>query len=276
MISPLYTVNRCDLVACQSCGFVQVAQQPAASDLEAIYQATYFSHSKYADNQTQRLENHRRLTLMRRFLPANGAQVLDAGCGTGDFLEQAKTRYRMSGFDISPFATQMASERNPELAERIWAGDFSRLREEPQPYDAICLWDVIEHLWNPVEVATTLLDKLVGGGFLFLSTPNIGALTARVLRQWWPFMTPPEHLSFFTRQTFYRLFEDQLDCQIVDWESKGKKVNVGFMLYKVRRKAPLLMPEWLTGLFRRPPLARLSVYVPTGDIQYLVVRKQAS
>lgn len=274
-LQPRFAVNGCRLVACARCGFVQVTEQPDAQQLEAMYEAGYFSHAKYADLATQQTENRRRLALMRRYLAATGARVLDAGCGSGDFIADARTHYTMSGFDISEAAITMARERLPGLDGRLWSGAFDALPDAPnEAYQAICLWDVIEHLWDPVDACRRLLGLLEPGGYLFISTPNIGAPLARLLGKGWAFMTPPEHLSFFTRQAMETLMTERLGQTVIDWSTRGKRVNAGFLLHKLRRKAPRLVPPALIDVFRRPPLAGLSVYVPSGDIQYVVVRKR--
>ena len=48
------------------------------------------------------------------------------------------------------------------------------------------------------------------GGTLVLSTPDIGAITARVMRTRWAFMTPPEHLGFFNASSLSFMLERQL------------------------------------------------------------------
>ena len=58
------------------------------------------------------------------------------------------------------------------------------------------MFDTIEHIWNPREVITRLLDNIKPNGYLILSTPDAGSLTAKLLGKRWAFMTPPEHLSF--------------------------------------------------------------------------------
>ena len=88
-------------------------------------------------------------------------------------------------------------------------------------------------------------------------------------------MTPPEHLSFFSKRSFQELFkEEQSSLEIVKWKTQGKKANIGFIFYKIKRIVPALVPKAIINLFSKGIFRNLSVCVPTGDIQYLVVRKQ--
>lgn len=90
--------------------------------------------------------------------------------------------------------------------------------------------------------------------------------------KYWHFMTPPEHLSFFNQNSMEFLFQGKHKTEIVEWKTLGKKVNIGFLLYKINRIVPLV-PSFLLKLFDNKRLSSLSIYVPTADIQYVVIRK---
>jgi 2-polyprenyl-3-methyl-5-hydroxy-6-metoxy-1,4-benzoquinol methylase/DNA-directed RNA polymerase subunit RPC12/RpoP len=260
-----------DLHRCPECSFVQVAQQPSQQDLDAIYQESYFSHSKYRDEKALEVENRRRLKFIESHVP-EGSHLLEAGCGDGSFLQVAKDRYQVQGFDLSAVGVEIAKKNNPELADRIWVGHLEDQDIPKQSLDAICMWDVIEHLWMPYQVGQQLLEYLKPGGILAISTPNIGSRLAKLMGKRWAFMTPPEHLSFFSQQSMIQLFEQELNAQLIEWRTLGKRTNFGFIVYKLGRVFPFI-PKALTRAVANSPLAKLPVYVPSGDIQYLLVRK---
>jgi 2-polyprenyl-3-methyl-5-hydroxy-6-metoxy-1,4-benzoquinol methylase len=134
----------------------------------------------------------------------------------GDFLKIAKESFLLSGMDISEGAITVAKSRNPELADRLWAGPVEDIAAgDKGPFDAIVLWDVIEHLWDPVRTCRSLLGHLAPNGLLVLSTPDSGAMAARLIGKRWAFMIPPEHLSLFSQQSFRHLFETKLPGEIV-------------------------------------------------------------
>jgi len=270
-VTPHLTIESEVLDRCAECGFVQVRHRPSEDSFEEIYSDSYFAHSKYRDPRALQLENSRRLALLRQVL-TEGAEVLDAGCSTGDFVWSAKSCYRIHGIDYSRYAIERARSANPDVAERLVAG---RLEDSPfagHRFDGICLWDVIEHLWDPVSVVMDLLSRLKPGGYLFISTPAIDAPMARLAGRYWAFMTPPEHLGFFTRRSFEALFREPLPGRIERMFRRGKWANVAFIGYKIGRVAPRWFPSWLLAPCRWPRLGRLNLYVPTGDVRYLVVR----
>ncbi|MCX5835239.1 MAG: class I SAM-dependent methyltransferase [Deltaproteobacteria bacterium] len=269
----LFPVNGCEILRCGTCDFTQVAEAPRNEDIKRIYGDAYFHSGKYGDRSSQRWENEMRLSLVRRFLKDGGARILEAGCGTGDFISLAKGEYEMSGFDLSETAVEIARRNNRDMSDHLWTAGIEEQELSPSSYDAVCLWDVIEHLSDPVSVCRKLMYCLKPGGYLFLSTPITDAWAARLLGKYWPFMTPPEHLGFFSRKSLRHLFEDLLGSSIAYNSARGKWVNIGFAFYKVRRVLPSRVPDRLLSLFQTGVLSKFSVYIPAQGICYIAVRK---
>lgn len=262
------------LLACSRCEFVQVAERPS-EEHNNIYDQAYFTHVKYQDEQNLARENKGRLALLRRALPAGKARILEAGCGVGDFaaLIAKETNSEIVGVDVAEPAIAIARKNYPELAANFHAAKLEDLDLPLESFDVICSWDVIEHIWDPVETYRRLFKFLKPGGALLLSTPNIGAPFAKLTGRYWPFMTPPEHLGFFSHKSMAWLAEEGLAAQLETWISKGKWTNLGFIVYKLHH---MLHWKWLGQLekaLQNSWLGKLPVYVPTGDIQYAIIRK---
>jgi len=268
---PLFDLSGYSLWRCPNCDFVYVGNRPDPGELAGIYERLPLRHEKFRSALAAQWENSRRLRLVRRYL-GKDASVLDAGCATGDFVAQAKSFFRMSATDVATSAVEIAKARNPECADRIWAGPLEKLTVNTQ-FDAVCLWDVIEHIWDPLPVCQELMDRLRPGGFLFISTPDAGSLIARLLGSRWAFMIPPEHLSLFARRTFRILFNGAMPAEIIYQRSLGKWTNLAFILYKLERMLGLRIQTALDWI-ARSRLGRIMLYIPTADIQYLVVRKR--
>jgi 2-polyprenyl-3-methyl-5-hydroxy-6-metoxy-1,4-benzoquinol methylase len=245
----------------------------AAEQILGIYGPAYFSHEKYGDRATLRRENRRRLRLMQRYVRTPAARVLEAGCGTGDFISVAKCDYAVSGFDVSAHAVDMARRANPDIADRIRCSDLARVELPSTHFDGVCLWDVIEHLWDVEAACRRLLDTLKPGGVLLLSTPDSGSWGARALGRYWPLMTPPEHASFFSATSLAYLFEDRLNATVVHSTAMGKWVNLRFALRKVQRLMTAPGTAGAVARCQRLLPETLSIYLPSRDIRYVVVRK---
>lgn len=264
-LSTIFWANGCEMKKCSQCGFVQVADERKMISYQ--YDETYFTNSKYKDNRALVKEFQRRKKIIMKYL--KGKTLLDYGCATGEFVQYVSNMYEAEGCDVSEDAIKMAKEKNSILCDKFYG--VSDWEQTKKMYDAICLWDVIEHISNPREILLRIKKRIRKNGYLFISTPNIGALWARILKDKWPFMTPPEHLSFFSYKSINELAR-LMNMEIVEWQSKGKWANVGFILYKFNRVSNIKIPDRIIKVFQTGLLSKLKVYVPTYDVQYVVMR----
>lgn len=262
-----------EILTCQYCKLVFLSQPPKPEELDIIYNEDYFSHCKYQDQNTLSKENNRRKKLLTQFQHAVNTNILDVGCASGDFIDCIKDEYNCWGIDLSESAIKMAKEKYPKLNNRFKSETIFECRFNNHFFDGIVLWDVIEHLSNPLQYLQEVMKYLKPGGYLFFSTPDIGATTAKLFGKYWAFMTPPEHQVFFNRQSIKYLCESLSEVTILKSFTKGKWVNVGFILYKIKRIIPWLIPGFILKLFNIRFFRNWSIYVPTNDIRYQVIQK---
>lgn len=99
---------------------------------------------------------------------ANGKELLEIGCGRGSFLKFARERgWEVSGVDSGP-------ENIEALAREGISGvcsDFMEFRTD-RKFDAIVLWDLIEHTENPKEFLRKAKQFLHRDGVFVLATPH--------------------------------------------------------------------------------------------------------
>jgi SAM-dependent methyltransferase len=72
-------------------------------------------------------------------------------------------------------------------------------------FDAVTMWHVIEHIGSPIEFLQEVRATLVDGGVLALATPNIESLVARATGESWSWLSPPDHLYFYSPKTLPEL-----------------------------------------------------------------------
>lgn len=254
------------------CGFAQGLDVPNFSTLSQPYEMLHLKYIKHRSSQSAQLENQRRLEFLQKPLPS-GARVLDASCATGDFSAEAAEAFEIFGFDISLAAIAHAKHRLPQLSERLTAQRLEDGETNWQGFDAACLWDVIEHVADPVVVIQRMMDLVKPGGYLLMSTPGFGSVMARMMRSYWAFMTPQYHLGYFQRQFFEFLFKHRVPGEIMTYQTRGKTVDVAFLLYKLNQMSRWIAPESLLHFASRSQFGRLKLYIPSNDIAYLAVRK---
>jgi len=155
-------------------------------DSEAGYRSYADMHKALASHFRQRL---RRLA---RVLPERGC-LLDFGCADGFFLELARAEgWEVFGVEISrPMAEGASHKLGIPIA-------LSLEKLPSRSFDAITLWEVIEHLPEPIVTLNQLRERLRPGGVLILSTPNAGHWQAVRAPELWTAYRPPAHLVLFT------------------------------------------------------------------------------
>lgn len=230
----VFAVNGFNIVQCKSCTTQFVCPMPSEDDLRVHYEdPAYFrgeGHQGYANYGDMRkaLVPHfrRRLAAITRYQSTRG-RLLDLGCAAGYFLEVAKSDgWQISGVELS---NEMALGASRLLGITV-ANSLDTVSE--RDFDAITLWEVIEHLPDPVVELRKLYDLLRPGGLLMLSTPNVGHWLAVRERELWHAYCPPSHLVYFTRRTLTDLL-----------------ATVGFERIEVRKVSPLPpLPGWLRKL----------------------------
>ena len=268
-----FTVNGYLLQHCQDCDYQQFARPPHECELTKIYSAAYFSSAKYEDKKTLSKELQRRLGLTQKFSGCKSQKLLEFGFGSGEFLALLPQNYLTWGIDLSIGAKIQAIKKFPELANRVLVESIEGLKCPKQFFDFIVSWDTIEHLVDPVTVCQELFHLLKPGGFFIFSTPDSGSWFAKASAKFWPFLTPPEHLGFFSRRSASWLVHNRLSGEIISEWNRGKWVNIEFLLYKIKRIFPNFLPTRLPHRFHGSISKNWAVYVPTKDILYVVVRK---
>ncbi|MBI4549774.1 MAG: class I SAM-dependent methyltransferase [Candidatus Omnitrophica bacterium] len=137
-----------------------------------------------------------------------GRDLLEAGCGTGSFLEFARRRgWNVTGVDSSP-------ENIARLGEKGIAGiEAGFLECRPgRNFDVVVLWDLIEHPSSPLDFVRKSRELLKPGGLLLLATPHYPNLLSELAKIFYRMsggrISAPvrrlyflEHTSYFSRQT---------------------------------------------------------------------------
>ena len=206
-----------DLYRCVRCGLVAMEPMPTREELPGLYPTEYHS---FTESQNPiagfllRRYQRRQAELCRKHLPPGG-RFLEIGCATGDVLVELRDDYPVvQGVELSEEAAAVARRRGLD----VFCGTLEEF-ETDQQYDLIFMSQVIEHVLDPVATVRRIAAMLAPGGVLYLETPNIGALDAKVWKQRWGLIHYPRHLYLFDRATIAALLESaELRTEGVHWE----------------------------------------------------------
>ena len=207
-----FSVETHRVVRCEGCGLMMSNPQPTDEQLRAIYGKRYFLlDADSEEGHVSRLKQttaDRYLDLLDRYRGAGaGGQLLEIGCGSGDFLLRAAARgYRVAGVEYSPHACEVARRRlesDSGTDARIVCGEINALADDPNEegrYDVCALSDVIEHVRDPRGFLEKVHRLLRPGGVIFIATPSLDSWSARLMRGRWMELKP-EHLFYFNQAT---------------------------------------------------------------------------
>ena len=165
-------------------------------------------------------------------------QVLDAGCGDGEFVAFLRgLGFRVAGVELSAAAVEKAKRRCPDAD--IQAGSLEdRLPFADESFDDIWCTEVLEHLFDVHGTLAEFNRILKEGAALLLTTPYHGLiknLTIVLLGFDRHFNPDLSHIRFFTRPTLERCLRRAGFVPVV-WQGVGRVWPLWKSFFVVARK----------------------------------------
>lgn len=213
----------------------------------------------YIETQLQANLNkfHNQARILARHLTLHNARILDIGCGGGLFLSLLQQQgARVTGIELSDSRAQYAKVKHGlEIYKHPIESDFWQ-DGHLDHFDAVTLWDVIEHVNYPFQTLASAVNVLRPGGLLLIDTPardsfyhRFGELTYRLTGGRFPtFLNAMYsshlfgHKQIFSTSEMRRLFQ-----------------SIGLEILELHKFHELSFPYdfYLRKFFRSPALVRL-------------------
>ncbi len=276
---PYCPENGLGLVQCRQCGFVYVSPRPVAEELYALYGETYFHNNESSvvgytdyirDEPNIRRTAQRRLKHLEQFVQPG--RLLDVGCATGFFLDEARKRgWQVEGLDVSSFGVEYAQSNFGLTAHH---GTLTELPFEAGAYDLVTMWDVIEHVPDPTAYVRRAAELLRPGGVITLATPDVESLPARLAgRRWVGYKLSEEHIYYFSVQTLSKLLADA-GFEVVNVRHIGKYVPLSLFRDRLGMYFPWLAKALQVGE-KALGLSEWALYINPFDIMQVTAKKQS-
>ena len=215
------------ILRCRKCGFGFSEARSSENELADLYRRM---DTRVYESELEGRERtaRRHIAIVERY--QKGGRILDVGCASGLFLSEAVRRgWEGTGVEPSEVLFTQAQERLAGRADlRCTILEQANLKGG---FDALTLWDVLEHVPDPAGFLVECRNLLSPGGYLFLNVPDLGSLQARVLGSRWPLLLP-EHLNYFTRGSL-RLCGQRAGFTLARFGRRRVSFSLAYIAYRL-------------------------------------------
>jgi SAM-dependent methyltransferase len=125
-------------------------------------------------------------------------KIIDIGCGKGEFIKLGK-RYGIDILGIDMISDSIDIPKNVNI-ENISVEMAAK--KYKKHFEAVCCFQVLEHVADPRNLIKNLLDMLKPSGRLILSVPNAESFLKYTDS---PLDMPPHHMTKWSEATFRKL-----------------------------------------------------------------------
>lgn len=255
------------IVKCQNCGLVYVNPHREANailhDYEEVVDELYLE-----EREGRVLTFRRNLRPLEELMPPERRRrLLDVGCYIGVFLEIAQERgWEAWGVEPSHWAAREARRRGLRVIE----GTLDDVYLADEFFDVITMWDVIEHLTNPLGDLRKSYRLLKKGGLICIHTINIESLLARLMGRHWPWLMEM-HLYYFSPRTLAAMLR-KAGFTVVKTINQGRFLRLGYLATRIEPYSRFLA-SGMSKLITILGLKDKAVPINLGDLFTIFARK---
>ena len=223
-----------ELFHCQKCSSVtpNISHADEIEFVESIYNNNLYDKKTYNEilkNYSYRKKNfgvERFNYTIKRLKLSPKSKVLDLGCGLGYFLSVLKDK-KINYKGLEP-AKNLSYYCRKYLKLNVFSTPLEA--EKNKSYNLITLFDVLEHLKDPIKYFKLINKKLKKNSYCVCYTPNIHSIGYALMGSDQNTLLPFEHLCFFDEKSFNYLAKKS-GFKVVSVETFGLDIT-DYLLYK--------------------------------------------
>ena len=207
-IKTKFSCNKINLIKCKKCNLIRLKEfnQEYDKELYNFYDnySTIFKTKEWEN--TEKIDFNNLINLLKKYskiynLNNHNINHLDFGSGLGQCLEASQSLgWKSVGIEMNEFCLDLSKKKKLKVFN-----DLKYLNKNIK-YEIITLFEVIEHLPDPVKILKKLKLRLSNNGVLIISCPNWNSLERFLFKNNWK-VIHPEHYHYFTKKTILSLLK---------------------------------------------------------------------
>lgn len=242
-----------DIVKCKKCGLVYM--NPRDKNVNSLYKDVV--DKDYIESWDERKNTFKKhLTEINKY-KKNG-KLLDIGCYAGIFPTLAREEgFDVTGIEPSKWAASYAADKSKSL---IFQGSWSEIKLKKNSFDVITMWDVIEHLEDPLGCLKAAYSWIKKGGALAVTTHDINSIMAKIMGNKYPWLMR-FHLYHFDSKSLARIIE-KAGFKVDVKRTYSKMFSIRYLLERVGIRTRLNF------------FSKISIPIYTGDMMIIIATKK--
>lgn len=219
-----------NVVKCNKCDLVFINPRLDQNELNSLYnddgslieEIPGIDQRKIIHDKYKRKKFEIAIKLLRKH-EKNSMKIFDLGCSKGIFLDMVeKVGWIPYGSDVNH---KQVTENQKRYGDRVKLQAGKRIDCPDQYFDAITLFDSIEHMTEPVDTLREAARVMRNDGVVVVSTPNIDGLFPKLTYFLfgktigaWEHPEPPRHVYQFSKKTLSMALK-KAGLEVVDYEN---------------------------------------------------------
>lgn len=189
------------IVKCNRCGLTYSNPILTTKEINKLYEKSDYTYAQYEQDLINTYGKY--LNVCRTFLPPKPI-LLEIGCGNGFFLKYTQNL----GFNVKGVepGKETVKKAHPSIQKKIIIDIFKKGQFEPDSFDIICLFQVLDHLPDPNALLKECHKILKKTGIVLCINHDVDSLSSKILKEKSPIIDI-EHTYLYNKKTLAAIFE---------------------------------------------------------------------
>ena len=270
-----HTKNNQKVYKCKTCKSLFV--WPIPENLDRFYSENYFQKKENNSVHGYTSYDHDKEPMKKIFINeleryqnlVVTKNIFDVGAATGYFLDIAHTKgWKTYGSEISKFACAESSRRG-----HIMHNDSLLNYDGKTLFSVVTMWDVFEHVEDPIGYLNKAYSMLESGGILAINTIDTQSLWARIWGKKWNMIIPPEHLFYYSKQILNHILQKS-GFEIITNKRLTKKFSLAYIFNTLYMWQGLIIWQKLSNFFDKNFWRKINLPINVYDNIYIIARKK--